>query len=232
MKMRKIAICLLLVLICLCGCKPSIESRIEKEFLNYVQNNFDDPNSLQEIVSILPKDTVKIQEMFAMLRETLENDSLISAPLSSRSYQEILMKMQTASFSERKKYQEEGRAFLTDKIEIAAFCIKYMDEFDNIKNSIIEHIDSTTLTGKDFIYTYEIKFRAKEKGEKKLLSYYAIFKTDNYIKIQDHELRTEEIPMLKAVVDKIDRYFELKEENFRLLKKAAESERIFSNLLN
>lgn len=232
MKNSTIGLIMVLLLCFFGGCKPSIENQIEDEFMDYVQNTFDDPSSLQEIVSILPKDTAKLQEMFAMLKETLKNDSLISSPLSSRSYQEMLMRMKTASYSERKKYQKEGKVFLNDKIEIATFCIKYMDEFENIKKSIIAHIDSTTLTDKDFIYTYEVKVRIKEKDEKKLLSYYAIFNADNNIRIQDHELKIEEVPILKSVDDKIDRYLKLKEENLRLLKKAAESEREFSILLN
>lgn len=226
--------CLIMTLL-LCffvGCKPSIESKIEDEFMNYVQNNFDDPSSLQEIVNILPKDTAKIQEVFAMLKSTLEKDSLIISPSPLEKQQEMLKKINNLSYSEKRRLKRKAEEFIYDATELINFHVKHIDEYEYIKNSIIAHIDSIALTEKDFIYTYEIKVRIKEKGEKKLLSYYAILNADSNIRIQDHELKTEEVPVLKAVTDKIDRHLKLKEENLRLLKKAAESEREFSFLLN
>lgn len=61
--MKKLFIASVFILpIVLISCGENKYRHIEESFKEYVANNFDDPNSLQEIVSITPVDTFRIED--------------------------------------------------------------------------------------------------------------------------------------------------------------------------
>ena len=126
------------------SCKEKTnEDFVKESFLNYVQTDFDDPNSFEEITSIQAVDTV--DKKFAL--ETIKSIEDISVLLSDA------------------------------EVEKAA---EYKRKFEEDNTCII---------------SYEVKVRIKRNGRKCLITYYVIDDGVNY-KVQDHEMRIDEVPKL------------------------------------
>lgn len=126
------------------SCKEKTnEDFVKESFLNYVQTDFDDPNSFEEITSIQAVDTV--DKKFAL--ETIKSIEDISVLLSDA------------------------------EVEKAA---EYKRKFEEDNTCII---------------SYEVKVRIKRNGRKSLITYYVIDDGVNY-KVQDHEMRIDEVPKL------------------------------------
>lgn len=86
MKKANIFICVLLFLSC---CTPSNNDKVQTAFKEYVKNNFDDPNSLEQIVSIEMGDTfstTKIKELWDKTKKQVDSIRSVDSLLSDSFY--------------------------------------------------------------------------------------------------------------------------------------------------
>lgn len=214
----------LLVSLFLIGCNNSIEKRIEKEFFKYVNENFDDPDSVEEITAISVSDSSNIRTTFDMINSIVNDTTSFTVSLD----ESILKKIQELSYNEKLRTRDYAEDYFEKALEFVHFKIKNDDNLKFMADSINSYISKIKISDYDFLYTYEIKVRLKENGKRHLAIYYAIInKNDNTIKIQDHELKVEEVPVLHEITETINNYINLKEEYIKLYKEVKNAENIF-----
>lgn len=182
MKFYKISLTLLTCLILGCSQNkkektPTIEDKINDKFIEYVNNNFDDPAELKEIISISPSDTMSkesIGEIIELLNNldslSLQMDSMCTANLNS------LSNNLTPAIQEKYYGNERVLSLLEKAMDDAEdYCIwlEYNGHRYDYLNSEIDRlfndIDSTL-----FQVTYDIKTRVNTNDGLKIQHFYAI----------------------------------------------------------
>ena len=155
--MKKLKLLSLLVLLGFNSCQQmTVEQKIEKQFKAYVNENFDTPSSLKEIVSIKLHNTISMDSIVKKARETINISDVVDSisPLITDS----------------------------DFIEY----LKYLKSFDNLTYSVAKLNLKTELKDSiesDTVYTYKIKYRIETKNEMSLEDIYAIVDKQNNIKV-------------------------------------------------
>ena len=214
----------LLISLFLIGCSNSIEKRIEKEFFKYVDENFDDPNSVEEITAISVSDSSNIKTSFDMINSIVNDTTGINLSLDKN----ILKKVESLSYNEKLRARDYAEDYINKSLKFMHFKIKNDNNLKFMADSINSYISKIKISDYDFLYTYEIKVRLNEDGKKHLAIYYAIInKNDNTIKIQDHKLKVEEVPVLYEITETINNYINLKKEYIKLYNEVKNAENIF-----
>lgn len=182
------------------SCTQSKDEGIIDKFKNYVAANFDDPNSLKEIIEVKTGDTItyntfvdivssiyqadtilreidslasiKVEGMFAVLKRDVEryND-----------YDKARIRL---IFKDLMELGKEEREWLTNDYVELAYLKTDLD-------SALKKLDNI------YIRTYEIKTRINSNGALKLKSYYAL--EDNVTKdilFLDHEPNIDDFPQV------------------------------------
>lgn len=218
----------LLISLFLVGCNNSIEKQIEKEFFKYVDENFDDPNSVEEITAISVSDSSNIKTTFDMINSIVNDTTSFNVSLDKK----ILKKVEGLSYNEKMRTRIYAENYAEKALDFVHFKIENDNNLKFMADSINSYISKIKTSDYDFLYTYEIKVRLKEDGKRHLAIYYAIVnKNDNTIKIQDHKLKVEEIPILHEITETINNYISLKEEYIKLHKEVKNAESIFTTHL-
>lgn len=215
----------LLASLFLIGCNNSIEKRIEKEFFKYADENFDDPNSIEEITAISVSDSSNIKTTFDMINSIVNDTTSFDVSLDKN----ILKKIEGLSYNEKSRIKNYAEDYGEKALEFVHFKMENNNNLEFMADSINSYISKIKISDYDFLYTYEIKVRLKENGKRHLVIYYAIInKNDNTIKIQDHKLKVEEIPVLHEITETINNYIDLKEKYIELYKEVKNAENIFT----
>lgn len=221
--MRRNAIGLILAsLLCFfTGCDPSMENKIENKFMEYVQENFDDPSSVDEITNILLVDSFDTKELINLYATVVKTDSFPKPKRSADEMEDLL---------NRKGHEIENLPEDT-RLKLASIIKKSIEIFDRkmtflnvngnimkyLKDSINNYISKIDTANCVLFYTYQIKCRIKEKEDKKLLKYYAIVNAKNgNIRIQDHDLEVKDVPIIDGIYDKFNIYNKLWKEYYDL----------------
>lgn len=188
------------------GCNTSIEDKIKDKFMDYANENFDNPSDIEEITSVTKTDSSDIKSLFADI-EKIVNDSN-DFELNS---EKILEKVKSLSPSERYASERYVKEYLEKSLDFINFKLVNDDQFKYLSDSIRNYISKIKPSDYDFLYNYEIKVRTNKMGVKKMSKFYAIVnKKTEKITIQDHELKNEEVPLLKDIYKIMYQYIELR----------------------
>lgn len=192
------------------SCNTSVEGRIEDEFMKYAYENFDDPAEIEEITSISLSDSSNVKLVFETI-EKLANDSTDFWGLLSPD--EIYDKLNSLSTSQKLRIKSDVEKYVETSMKVLRFELEDYPKKKELADSIKSYISNIKSSDYDLLDTYEIKVRLNKKGTKKMELFYAIVNTKTgEIKIQDHELMVEEIPVLNNIHELVDEYIRLQSE--------------------
>ena len=183
--------------------QPTTQDLIEKEFMTYVDHNFDNPKDLKELVSINVEDTISYQLLKDVAKgyiEMMENtDSLSNARLDDFSEKAKNMHQLDLNSFEKEKY-------FTMILECYSYvggeslnCVKSK----NILKQMIEKTDSC-IDNLSYVI-YEIKVRELVNDKVKLQKYYASVKNNGYIEIYGEPITIADMPdQFRDLADALD----------------------------
>ena len=176
--MKKLKLLSLLVLLGFNSCQQmTVEQKIEKQFKAYVNENFDTPSSLKEIVSIKLHNTISMDSIVKKARETINISDVVDS---------ISPLITDSDFIEYLKFIEPRNPNFRFKIEEMQTALKNLKSFDNLTYSVTKLNLKTELKDSiesDTVYTYKIKYRIETKNEMSLEDIYAIVDKQNNIKV-------------------------------------------------
>lgn len=211
----------LFLLLLFYGCNVSIEERIEDKFMDYVNENFDDPSEVEKITSITISDSSDVKSFLENI-EYLVNDST----KYEINTEQVLEKVEAMPYSKRYESREYAEEYVEKSMNFLNFKLENIEKLKCLSDSIRNYMSRVKPSDYDYLYTYDIKVRMNKKGFKKILVFYAIVNAKTQeIKIQDHELKSEEVPILKDIYKCVDEYMELKREYMDLYIEFKESEK-------
>ena len=192
MKNKVLLIAFLFSIISCSSEQPTIQNLVEKDFMNYVQDNFDNPKDLKEIVSINIEDTVSYESLKGIAKDCIKmieaTDSIDKELQDDYSEKMKFMSRIDMSSFEKEKYTKM-------RLE----CLRYVEEeylecskSENILKSIVEKKDGCC----DSLYYvfYEIKVRTLVNNKLKLQKYYASVQNNNIIKIYSEPITMKDLP--------------------------------------
>lgn len=190
------------------GCNTSIEDKIKDKFMDYANENFDNPNDIEEITSVIKTDSSDVKSLFADM-EKIVNDSTDFELYPEK----ILEKLESLPPSQRYALKEYVQEYVDQSLDFMNFKLVNDNQLKYLSDSIRSYISKIKLSDYDCVYNYEIKVRTNKMGVKKISKFYAIVnKKTKKITIQDHKLKDEEVPILKDIYKIMDKYIELRKE--------------------
>ena len=140
------------------------ERRVKTAFMDYVKNDFDDPKSLKEIVSIEPSDTVSLQEFIAKVQSSFAIDEQLYKTSDSISKARLIVIHELGLLIRKGKVDRETKEEITELFMEAVNCIKVPPL--SLEYWLKDQIDTMKYEAPK--YGYIIKFRQKYNGEIKL----------------------------------------------------------------
>ena len=220
----------LLSVILLSSCNNTIEDRIENEFEVFVSENFDDPNTIEEVISITLFDTVSLQMMKKYL---LLSKKTFEIAMKGNAIRDSLTLIRLESFT-------VGRGVdLSNDIKAMKLLSNKMMNFEesieknnkvNIEwsylNSETQYVlDSIDLTTPTPLYAYKIKFRTKANDTLKLNEYYCyIDSLSQNFNIYPSEMSMDKITSMdnkyKHIYDIIEGYQRISKESIGVSEKS------------
>ena len=117
------------------GCNTSIEDKIKDKFMDYANENFDNPSDIEEITSVTKTDSSDIKSLFADI-EKIVNDSN-DFELDSEN---ILEKVESLSPSERYASERYVKEYLEKSLDFINFKLVNDDQFKYLSDSIRNYI--------------------------------------------------------------------------------------------
>lgn len=233
MKNLKFAIIVLSAIIVSCH-KPTREDLIEKAFNEYVKQNFDDPNNLNEIISIYIKDTLSATNTISFVENILESTDSTIAGLTAMN--DSLYNVHNANVDKILKSARLKSKYYRDDIGIEIISKLYnklkndieysmSDEYQTLKlkRSALEDAIQNLKEDSTFIVTYEINTRIyNEDKELEIKKYYAQT-SNNKINIFDNNSLDLYPTLYKKTYKDADAYSEL---CFRRINMALEKTKI------
>jgi len=197
------------------SCKQSNEKLIKTEFKKYIQNNFDDPKSVKEIVSIEITDTISVEKIRFIMDMNLKvfhlTDSLnkLRDELNLNSIENILKTAKRGDLST----QLLVTYYCTQAIDLLNDRFKIINERAILESEINNFLDS--LKQETPKYKYIIKYR-RNFGDDLLLCkdvcYIDSLTKQIYFNIEEKELSEQISDMLKYT-NESRRYLEKVENN-------------------
>lgn len=175
--MKKEIIILIGFLMCMFSCTKSRNSIVKEEFYNYVNQSFDNPKDLSEIVSVEPIDTIsyealksEVELLYGIAEQT---DSLVEMERSQ--FQSITSRLRGNKPITGNNNRNILGEWLARQSELSNDMMEWVKLcFDETRYLKIE-IDSLLESNKNLLlYEYEIKTRIKKGTDLKLKSYYAL----------------------------------------------------------
>lgn len=204
---KKILGILFVICVVLCSCEDTAEKKIEKSFRNYGKENFASSNSIRDIISIEPNDTISIE----MLKETAKE--YISLADSGLWVNRIKPDPKYKALQNNTKVPKHLREKFQSTLDAWYYfftgnAMKIGLSLETLKNAVAQTENDNT----SFV-EYNIKARIKENGVQSVKEYYAIVNNNDYenILIQDHKITTDECPesvqtLMNSIGDWVDWY--------------------------
>lgn len=216
--MKKVLLALALC-ISLQACEPpTIEEKIETAFKQYVEENFNDPSDLENIISITPNDTMTVETIGEIklaldkLHECiLESDSLCKKNM------DILQKKLTPSVIGKYYGDERILSLIGEQMKVTNKRLDWMYSNEDSFFYLMHKLDTcyNSLDSSLFKVTYEIKTRVNGRGELQIKPYYAIVDGE-VIEIYS------KYPSFNDYSPQIEQFFEYVEEYQPLLEQLSE----------
>lgn len=179
-----------------CGNSDKNYSLIKKEFKKHVHKTFDDPNSLKEVVEIVPSDTFSIEKIKRMIQTSLETcDLAIETAHLEDSLQKTTLDVENI---DRKKSRNSD--FMT-RMKVVNLVSTMMDLLSKNMSAIKDIYEckiplemlKDSLLYKAPVYEYEVRYRVKKGDELKLEKQYAyIDSLSGFNKISSDRMTGEE----------------------------------------
>lgn len=164
-----------IIILSLFACTQTKEDKIKTEFKKYVSSNFDDPNSLKEIVNIEQIDTVSyesIRESVVALH-AIDSLAIVCDSIEKEQSTIILGKIRAHQYSSY--YKNDLRNLTMRKIELSREMIAWLDDYGNSLHIMSDSLDRTLKKLEGLcVFQYRIKTRVKEDKDLKLKDYYAL----------------------------------------------------------
>lgn len=173
------------------------EELIEKAFKEYVNKNFDDPNSLKEIISIEIEDTLSTTKTEAFITGIFNSsDSLFKrlyfmsdslGAIHNSNFEKI-----KSSYRLTNKYRGDSNVLkmIADLLENTneEFSYKTSSEYQELKIAQASLNNALDSLKKDstFIVTYKVRTRVLQKDGLKIMDYYAQLSDKSIIEIFDN----------------------------------------------
>ncbi|MGL5730521.1 MAG: hypothetical protein ACRCX5_05305 [Bacteroidales bacterium] len=195
--MKRIISMLTIMLVILASCTTN-ESRIKREFNKHVENNFDNPKSVKELVSIEFVNRTNTDTLTQLIQsftdvvnaQYLKDSVLIKKYTSSEKIDIISRNMRYVSALSRHRYisgMKKWGEFLSGDYA-NYYSLREYNKQTIANDSICQPFD---------VSVYKIKFRQKYGDELVLREYYAIFdnlKEKDNIVIQEANMRDNQYP--------------------------------------
>lgn len=155
----------------LVSCSQSEKKLIEREFHNHVKLNFDDPKSLNEIVSITPTDTISPQKIKSIAELRIQSGAYLHILCDSLNSDRSVFFKNHVVPNNISEYIVHKVLNLIEEIQICTEMeLKTCVSQKEMEVAICEMIDS--IKYEPPIYEYKIKFRQKQGGELHMVEYY------------------------------------------------------------
>lgn len=174
--MKKCLFLSVMTLFVLFSCTQTKEDKIRNEFKNYVSSNFDDPNSLEEILSIEPIDTITYESIRNGVIALHGIDSLTNSSDTIEKEQSEIILSKIRAHKYNPYYKEELMSMVLRKAELSRALISWIDDYGfALLNAMSDSTDNSLNRLKGLnICQYKLKARIKEKDGLKLREYYAL----------------------------------------------------------
>lgn len=165
-----------MTLFVLFSCTQTKEDKIRNEFKNYVSSNFDDPNSLKEILSIEPIDTITYESIRNGVIALHGIDSLTNSSDTIEKEQSEIILSKIRAHKYNPYYEEELMSMVLHKAELSRALISWINDYGfALLNAMSDSTDNSLNRLKGLnICQYKLKARIKEKDGLKLREYYAL----------------------------------------------------------
>lgn len=165
-----------IALFVLFSCTQTKEDKIRNEFKNYVSSNFDDPNSLKEIVSIEQIDTVTYE---SIRNGVIALHALDSLAESIKSIEEELSESNLSKIRAHQYhsyYKDDLRDLIMKRAKLSRDMLSWHDDYGlTMLHTMSDSVDNLLARLKGLnIYQYKIKTRIKHGEDLKLTEYYAL----------------------------------------------------------
>lgn len=209
--MRKKNFAILLLILCafIIGCQNNtIENKIKAAFKQYGNENFASKNSIKDYISIEPFDTISSQALIESC-EVFVNAELpffiFQREIESygNKYDNVLRKTKVP-YRLREQLNDAMEEMRANPYQ-GTYLILVQEKLKEVMNEV-NSSDSI------YIVQYKIKARIKENNITEVREYYAIVENNDYdnIKIQDHELKTNECPeIITKLISAMDTFTEI-----------------------
>lgn len=182
----------------LIACSQSNEARIESAFMEYAENNFDDPTSIMKVVSVDIKDTIDILNMAKEVKAW--DDSLDNVKNSNADSIIQLVNL----------YGKK----LSGSMEFKQLWSRYLDELEKSKDNLLatayrllainekKSIDSLLKSEMPKTISFDVKYRMKVNGQPKLnvLSGYSDLSLSNII-FQNSSVKNSTYEVLGELIE-------------------------------
>lgn len=174
--MKKCLFLSVMTLFVLFSCTQTKEDKIRNEFKNYVSSNFDDPNSLKEILSIEPIDTITYESIRNGVIALHGIDSLTNSSDTIEKEQSEIILSKIRAHKYNPYYEEELMSMVLHKAELSRALISWINDYGfALLNAMSDSTDNSLNRLKGLnICQYKLKARIKEKDGLKLREYYAL----------------------------------------------------------
>lgn len=215
--MKRIILALVVALVLFTSCKQTDESKIKQALKEYVNNNFNDPNDFKEIVSIELSSSTNTDSMRNLFVGAAETFMLLEVKFEE-------LQLDTEAKTKNKK-QDASLNTLLRVLETfnSVNELRLSQSFKEAKNSVSEINSISDNNGFEEYDTdvYLVKCRVKVGERLRIQNFYAIFdrtKSENNIRIQDHNLQIDEYPEFYFVLfQKTESIFDVTKEYLRVL---------------
>ncbi len=163
---------ILAAFVLLAACTESKEERIIEAFKGYVQNNFDNPDEIEEILSVNPVDTLSkkhIVEIVEISRNAAHLSDSITAIIQDSLFSQTFIggdvRNQPTKAARKVMRNEDYKLAVRMISDIAS---EFLGNYDNFDED--QHYNNLINAKDTFILCYELKYRIKSNGTLKMKS--------------------------------------------------------------
>ena len=203
--MKKLFIFIICLITVSCS-EPTPEVKIEKAFKNYVNENFDNPKDLIEIISVTFKDSISRANVDEARELIADGHKIIEIMMTEES--RLWEKFGNANL--RYNGDQKVLSLATEIFNASEDIDKWQKNNTKRGDKLYEKINKNyTQLDSTLIFTsYEIKARVKQNGEPKITYFYSIYSTD---KIEIYKEKKYPEPFEGIMNDCIEQLYMIKE---------------------
>lgn len=207
----------ILCIFCTYSCKETKEEKIIESFKNYAKNNFDNPNSIIEIVGVDFIDTLstredkeRVREIYSLFKQTASSADSVSKAVYGfmNTHPGKLRGMNDALKRSLEVVQISGL-----RLDLAEEGMLHYKEIDDDYKQLLSYKDTTA-------YIINLKYRVKENGQVKIKKIECIsdtlFKNICFDKFDGKNIWTDYLDKIRAFAEKHETEYKLNAKELSL----------------